>query len=432
MSIITPAYCETKVSKRDRKADNGRDAVTGLMIDRTPNGTFFYFRFINRATGKRDQVPLGAYHAETNSLYAVRERAMKLRSRVARGENISHTIRNEEAAKTVDGLTVGQLIDLRIEFMKSPNPKRLADGKVRPRLETWSNVAGHLNRFIRPDLGRMLAKDVTSHDLAAIQNRLADNYVSNARHFRRAATSMFRWAAERRYIPRSPCHDLPRLAGEASRERHLDENEIRALWHGLDRADMPWNRNTRLAIKFQLATMLRSAELMALHTSEIVDLDGKHPYVKIPLERVKKRRVIEQPLSPLAVEIIKEALADRKHGFVFESPRNPDKPLYRKAAANALTGTRHTDGRVKSHGICALLGLNPLTPHDLRRTAATLAGNQRFPLKKIELCLDHQKQTNGLIYDRSERREEKRELLNAVGDELLRIISDEPEARLAA
>jgi hypothetical protein len=34
-------HCETRVEKRDRKADFGRGAVPGLMIDRTAAGTLF-------------------------------------------------------------------------------------------------------------------------------------------------------------------------------------------------------------------------------------------------------------------------------------------------------------------------------------------------------------------------------------------------------
>jgi integrase len=40
-------------------------------------------------------------------------------------------------------------------------------------------------------------------------------------------------------------------------------------------------------------------------------------------------------------------------------------------------------------GICALLRLGPFTPHDLRRTAATLVGNLGFDDVWIAKCLDH-------------------------------------------
>jgi hypothetical protein len=73
-----------------------------------------------------------------------------------------------------------------------------------------------------------------------------------------------------------------------------------------------------LALKFELVTMLRSGELRAACRPELIDLNGANPRFDIPAKRVKKRRVIQQPLSGLAVEIIKEALESEGQQFVFE------------------------------------------------------------------------------------------------------------------
>jgi hypothetical protein len=71
------------------------------------------------------------------------------------------------------------------------------------------------------------------------------------------------------------------------------------------------------------------------------------------LKRVKKRRVIQQPLSDLAIEIIREALTGDKQQFVFASPLG-DQPMNRKVMATAPRGTK-VKGKVKTPGICALL-----------------------------------------------------------------------------
>ncbi|WGS23007.1 hypothetical protein [Bradyrhizobium sp. ISRA463] len=105
----------------------------------------------------------------------------------------------------------------------------------------------------------------------------------------------------------SPCVNLPKLDPEHPRTRVLSPDEIRIFWHGLDRDDLPWDRRTRLALKFELVTMLRSCELLGASLDELFDLDGDNPRFDVPLKRVKKRRVIQQPLPDLAVEIIKEA-----------------------------------------------------------------------------------------------------------------------------
>ncbi len=103
-------------------------------------------------------------------------------------------------------------------------------------------------------------------------------------------------------------------------------------------------------------------------------MDNDTPSVDIPARRVKKRRVINQPLSDLALQIIREAMGNYKYAF---TGRFGDAPLARNAMASALRGTKKLVKGVKvtrTPGICELLGLQPFTPHDLRRTAATMCG----------------------------------------------------------
>ncbi len=95
----------------------------------------------------------------------------------------------------------------------------------------------------------------------------------------------------------------------------------------------------------------------------------------MPLKRVKKRRVIQQPLSDLAVEIIREALEDGKE-HVFASPLG-DQPMNRKVMATALRGTKHK-GKVKTPGICALLGLQAVHAARSAPDGGDLGGRSRL------------------------------------------------------
>ena len=96
-------------------------------------------------------------------------------------------------------------------------PVRKPDGEMRPRLESWENVASHLRRFLSPRLGKKIASEVTKHDIATLSNDIVAGKhggkasVSNARHMRRAASGLFNWAAEagRDYVTASPCVNLP-------------------------------------------------------------------------------------------------------------------------------------------------------------------------------------------------------------------------------
>jgi integrase len=435
--VLTDRMCEKRVAKRGKIYDR---KCPGLYVSITTAGVAtFSFKFTDPATGKQRTGWLGVYNPETFAVEDARSKVYGLKG--MGGGALAETFREHKAEKARRGKTVDEIIDERIEWMKAPVKK--PDGEMRPRLESWENTASHLNRFVRPRLGKKLPSEVTKHDIATLSNDIVAGKfgvpsVSNARHMRKAVSGLFNWAAEagRDYVTASPCVNLPKLDPEHPRTRVLSEEEIRIFWHGLDRDDLPWDRKTRLALKFELVSMLRSAELLGARRDELFDLDGDNPRFDVPLKRVKKRRVIQQPLSDLAVEIIREALEDGKE-HVFASPLG-DQPMNRKVMATALRGTKHK-GKVKTHGICALLGLKPFTPHDLRRTAATLAGDLGFDDAWIAKCLDHaaskkQEQivpsVTGKVYNHSKRMKEKRAVLDGVAAELRRIIGWPAEAGL--
>jgi integrase len=443
--VLTDRHCEKRVAKRIKIYDR---KCPGLYVSIIPAGVAtFCFKFTDKQTGKQRTKWLGVYNPETFAVEQARTAVYALKTRIGNGENVAETLRQHKALRARQGKTVDEIIAERVEWMETPVLKR--DGEMRPRIESWENVARHLRNFVSPRLGKKLASEVTKQDIATLSNDIVAGKhggkpsVSNARHMRRAASGLFNWAAEagRDYVTASPCVNLPKLDEEHPRDRVLTEDEIRTLWHGLDRSDLPWDRTTRLALKFALTTMLRSGEMLPIHRDE---LNSENGTVDIPAARVKRRRVINQPLSDLALEIIKEAMGNYEYAF---TGRFGDAPLSRQAMSGALTGTKVTENgkRVtRTLGICELLGLAPFTPHDLRRTAATMCGELGLSEAGISLCLDHQanKDENGKplpavtrrVYNRATRImvAKKREVLDAWAIELRRIISEPATERRQA
>jgi integrase len=368
--ILTDRMCERRVAKRIKIYDR---KCPGLYVSITSGGVAtFSFKFTDPETGKQRTGWIGIYNPETFQVQHARSRVYGLKAKG--GKVVAETLRQHKVQQVKQGKTVDQVIDERVGWMKTPVLKR--DGEMRPRIETWRNVESHLRRFVSPRLGKKIASEVTNGDIAQLSDDIVAGEfgkpsTANARHMRRAASAMFTWAAgpSRGYVTASPCIQLDKLDEEYPRERVLTADEIRTLWHGLDRNDLPWDRTTRFALKFALVTMLRSGELLGIHRAE---LNPKYGTVDIPARRVKKRRVINQPLSDLALEIATEAMGN--HGFAFVG-RFGDAPLARQAMSGALKGTKHRNGTVRPPGICELLGIAPFTPHDLRRTAATMCGN---------------------------------------------------------
>jgi integrase len=435
--ILTDRLCETRVATRTKTYDR---KCSGLYVSIIPAGAAtFSFKFTDRETGKQRTAWLGVYNPETFTVEHARSKVYGLKAKG--GTAVAETLRQHKVQKVKQGMTVDEIIAERIDWMKTRVLKR--DGEMRPRLESWENVARHLHNFVSPRIGKKLASEVTKNDIATLSNGIVAGKhggkasVSNARHMRRSASGLFNWAAEagRDYVTTSPCVNLPKLDEEHPRERVLTADEIRIFWHGLDRNDLPWDRKTGLGLKFALASMLRSGEMLPIHRNELNPDNGT---VDIPARRVKKRRVISQPLSELAQEMLAAAMGNNDFAFV---GRSGNAPLSRQAMSGALKGTKHKDGTVKTAGICDLLGLEPFTTHDLRRTAATMCGELGLLESSISLCLDHQatKDENGKplpavtrrVYDKSVRIqvEKKRVVLDTWAVEIRRIIG-EPVTKL--
>jgi integrase len=454
MSNITVRKCETKVSKQTKHYDT---KCPGLYVQITPTmSATFYLRNHCPILKKRRAYRIGLYDPKEgeDSIIKVRIAAMDAKVRIDRGEDIQQTRRVATAQQAkLSGVTVDQLIDMRIAWVSQPVPKgRAKDGvtvKMGPRMRDWANMASHLNRFVSPRLGRMIASEVTKADITKLQQDILAGTlvtgkgkttkagsISSARHMRKAVSGLFKWAAIHDYVTASPCVNLPPLDKEPPRTRKLTPAEIKTLWHGLDRDDIGTDRKICLAIKFTLVTMLRSTELLHIHRDELGPngLNSKLPLVVIPEERVKAGREIHQPLSDLAVEIAKEAMGN--YPFLFAG-RWGDEPLNRKAMACALRGTK---ARIKGKtvtrtiGLCEQLGLRKFTPHDLRRTAASLMASIGVSRATVSICLDHQIKAddNGIAispvtgkhYDQDPRIEEKRAALQKLADEIRRIVAE--------
>jgi integrase len=430
---ITARLCETRPEKRLRVYCT---KVKGFFVSITPRGVAtFYFRYWDDTQGKQIDRWIGDYSAEHLTVDQARAEAQSLAGRVGKGEDIAAATRQQ---KVVTGKTV-TMIDEYLDDIKTPVKK--ADGEKRPRVESWQGIEGYLNRFARPRLGKMVASEVSNDDIAKLQNdivrrKFGTPSVANARNARTSISGLFNWAMEagRKYVKTSPCVNLPKLDPEHKRDRVLTPAEIKTLWWGLDHPDVPCSRSIALAIKFELVTMLRTKEFLKSQPPEFLNLNKADAQFQIPLKRVKARRVIVTPLNDLAQGILAKAITDPEQPYVFAG-KFEGQPLDDKALGHAVSGYKDEDGNVIKQGIRDFLGMAHWTPHDLRRTAATLAGDLEFTDAEIARCLDHSNEdgedaapTVTGVYVRSKRIAEKRKLLDAVGAKLTEIIGKPPHS----
>src|SRR5260221_4189994 len=163
--ILTDRHCEKRVDKRAKIYDR---KCPGLYVSIIPSGVAtFNFKFTDKSTGKQRCKWLGIYNPDFTVADA-RTVVYALKNRIGNGENVAETLRQHKALRVKQGKTVDEIIKERVEWMKTP--VRKADGEMRPRIESWENVARHLWNYLSPRLGKKLPNEVPKHDIATLPN----------------------------------------------------------------------------------------------------------------------------------------------------------------------------------------------------------------------------------------------------------------------
>lgn len=311
-----------------------------------------------------------------------------------------------------------------------------------------------LARHILPEIGDMKAREVTKRDIIRLLDRVAAK--PDARRPDQAARRMthrpnrvfelvraiFRWSVGRDMLQFDPSFGLsPPIKLEKPRDRELSEPEIKALWNALGTApverrttkgvprgspasrtgEIPMTKATALALKLALATGQRIGEVTGIAMTEL-DLNDIAPIWIIPGERSKNRQPNRVPLSPLAVEIIRDARELAPHvDWLFPSPTG-EGPVDPHSPTKALERAR------------SFIGLEDFRVHDLRRTAATRMAEMGISPHTISLVLNHVSARRGnvtaKVYNQYSYDREKREALETWGSRIQSIVQGKAKSTL--
>lgn len=154
---------------------------------------------------------------------------------------------------------------------------------------------------------------------------------------------------------------------EKSRDRVLDDAELKTIWGGLD------DDQYGAIIKLLVLTGQRANEIAGLRWPEI---DFERGLIVLPAERTKNARVHQVPISDAVRDLLKarEEDRDRKRDLVFGYRGPFSRWTYSKAALD-----KKLVGKVTAHWV----------PHDLRRTVATRMADLGVQPHVIEALLNH-------------------------------------------
>jgi integrase len=254
--------------------------------------------------------------------------------------------------------------------------------------------------------GRM-ARDITRRDVLDVLDRVvASNKPIAANRTLAAVRRMFNWAVSRDILATSPCVGVKRPSAEQSRERTLNDIELRDVWLGADAVGGPFGA----LVKLLILSGQRRNEVARIRWSEI-DLTGR--LWALPAARTKNNRAHEIPLSGPVVTILMEL------------------PRLGEFALTMSGKTAATGYSVNKRKLDTLLP--PDMPawrlHDLRRTTASGMARLGISLPVIEKVLNHAGGSfAGIVgvYQRHSFAEEKRRALEAWAAFVVDLVSDNP------
>jgi integrase len=386
---------------RDKAYAIGDSACIGLCIRITPNGVkSFAFAYRDKATGKVVWLTLGRW--PDLPLAKARELADEARRTAAAGG----TPMAPKAVAAAAEKKTKSYADL-VEAYYEAKLKTLRTGdKVRGVLRRVGRVYGWNERA---------AASISDDDAAAMLKDVAEvrGRKAMANQTKHLAHAMFKWAKQpgQKFVTVNPFADLPAPGGaNVKRKRFLSADEIRQVWRALDAPErFEVSRDAATALRLILVTAARPGMVAGITGAELRDLRGPSahgPHWSLSGARMKNGAEFISPLSGLALELLR--------------------PHVKADPAARVLALDRDDLQEAARRIVAGLGMVRWTPHDLRRTAATILDRSGYVLEQIGAILAHTRKGTTAIYTQWHRFDLKQQMAVVIERSLRETLAGEP------
>ncbi|WP_427122244.1 tyrosine-type recombinase/integrase [Proteus mirabilis] len=365
----------------------------GLYVAVTKSGVIS-FRYDYRFNGRRETVTFGRYSADGITLAEARAELIEAKRLLNAGIS--------PASKKRDGIEskkIGTVFkDYTVNFL---NDAQYADS-------TRSMKEAIIEKEIYPVFGKLQLEEITTPRLRALCEKIKDRGAkATALQVREIVGSVFTYAIDRGYEISNPADAIKAssIGTFQARERAMSPKEIGILFRELE--NYSCYPTLKLAVKFVLLTLVRKSEFIHATWDEI---DFKNRQWVIPKGRMKGRKEHVIYLSDQAMDIL-TGMKVCAMGSDYLMPGRYDikKPLSNAALNNVIDGTVK---RINEKGI----EFEPVTVHDLRRTASTLLHEAGYNSDWIEKCLAHVQNGVRAVYNKAEYAEQRRKMLQEWAD----------------
>lgn len=389
------------------------DKEPGLIFRVTPNGIRTWSVRYRNAAGDHRRKSLGKF--PVIGLSKARELARKAKGEVAVGIDpvaVDKELKAEERRKRLH--TIAGLAEAYFEAATAGTHRGGDEAKPK-RPGTIAEERRVFDKLVKPKFGDRAVATLTRaeiRDFVTLQGRKA---ASNGRHCRNIIRQMMAYAVREGVIDLNPALDIA-VTMPTARQRVLNDSELQKVWKAWDASEALMS----VALRMAAVTLQRGGEVVGMRWDEI---DRPAKTWRIPAARMKGKRTHLVPLSDLALKLLDEAArltAGNGSEYVFASPRLEDGE------------DGHIDRRAFSRAMARLISdlkLPQASPHDLRRTGATIMTSERLGVARfiVSQVLAHAGDTGGGAavtgqhYDVNDYLREKRKALDAWADLLVAI-----------
>ena len=385
------------------------DRLAGFGLKVTPKGRRSYVvQYRPRGRTQTKRITLGV-HGQPWTADKAREAAEHLLLRVRNGEDPVETARAERAAADAAAHTDREQ---RFEVVLESFVQLYA----KPKNRRWEDTRRVIAFDALPIWRDRPVGTIHRRDLVQLMDQVSTRSPSAARALYAQLRRMFAWCVERGLIEQSPCLGMRAPPPVESRDRWLNDDEIRLFWHALGGAGGPFES----LFKLLLLTGQRREEVTGMRWSE---LNLSRAEWVLPKARSKNNKEHAIDLSPAALAILLQQ--PRTHQLVFTTTGVT--PLSNHAKYRQRLLARMRALRLEE---AEALGEPPApisdwTVHDLRRTAATGMAKLRYPPHVIEAGRNHRGGPRGglvAVYQHYDHRDERRSALHAWGKHVVKLV----------
>ncbi len=272
--------------------------------------------------------------------------------------------------------------------------------------KSWKQADALVRRHLLPRWAKLRAADISRSDVKSTIARITAPIVAN--QTLASASAIFAWAIREEFggVLINPCHGVERNETR-SRERVLSDSEIPKFWAAFDTAGLM--RST--ALKMILLTGQRPGEVTHMRREHIENGWWTMPGDPVPAlgwpgtkNGVSHRVWLPAPAQALLAEM------DWEPDLVFAGARGA--PLDGLDAA--------------MRAICAELGAERATPHDLRRTHGTTIAALGFGRDAMNRVQNHKEGGIASVYDRHQYAEENKRVMEATAARIMSLVEGGP------